>query len=283
MLKLMTTLVQLDPHAYERVRPLFAALRYNLVVDSIIDGYTPAWIFVDRRESPRSALMWNRQDAMLIAGEAGSTAFNRAAHDVITTRIVPDARKRYIPELTLHYGDDAWRAQSDIILRGLAAEPAGRLCYHFDRLKVDWRARMAPGLSMRRMDRALLAQRDLVHIEHARGWVGSFWRSIEDFVEHSFGYALLKRLPDSAACGVVSWCLAVYVSGANYELGLATMPEHRRQGYATLVAAASVEQALARDAAPHWHCWADNAGSRATAERVGFADPAPYTVLRIEL
>lgn len=276
------TLVRLDPHAYDRVRPLFAALRYNLVVDSMIDGHTPTWVFVDRPDAPRSALMWNRQDAMLVAGDAVSPAFNRAAHTVITTQIIPDARNRYIPDLSLHYDGDAWLAQADVVLQGLAPAPAGRLCYHFDRLKVDWRARMAPGLTMRRIDVDLLEDRALTNVEPVVGWVRSFWRSYEDFVEHSFGYALLKALPDGGTC-VVSWCLAVYASGANYELGLATMPEHRRQGYATLVAAAGVEQALAREAVPHWHCWADNAGSRATAARIGFGDPTPYTVFRIGL
>jgi GNAT superfamily N-acetyltransferase len=275
-------LVRLEPEAYERVRPLFAALRYNLVVDSMIDGHTPAWVFVDRADAPRSALMWNRQDAMLVAGDAASPAFNRAAHTVITTQIIPDARERYIPELSLHYDGAAWQAQADVVLRGLKPAPAGRLCYHFDRLKVDWRSRMAPGLTMRRIDLALLAHEALPNVEHVRGWVASFWRPLEDFVEHSFGYALLKTLPEGGQ-QVVSWCLAVYVSGANYELGLATMPDHRRQGYATLVAAAGVEQAVAREAVPHWHCWADNAGSRATAERVGFGAATPYSVFRIAL
>jgi GNAT superfamily N-acetyltransferase len=231
--------------------------------------------------------MWNRQDAMLIAGRTDDAAFNRAAREVIADQIIPDARRRYIPELSLHSDREAWVTQSDVVLHGLTKKLAGRLYYRFDRPKIDWRARMQPGLTMQRIGEDLLRRRDVHHIDHVAGWVGSFWRSVEDFVTHSFGYTLLKTKAQGEgspeAVSAVSWCLAVYVSGSNYELGLATVPDHRRQGYATLVAAASVEQAMARGAVPHWHCWADNAGSIATAARVGFVDPKPYTVYRIML
>jgi GNAT superfamily N-acetyltransferase len=39
---------RLDPKGYLRLRPLFARLRAHLVVDSMIEGNTPAWVFVAR-------------------------------------------------------------------------------------------------------------------------------------------------------------------------------------------------------------------------------------------
>ncbi|MGC9348412.1 MAG: GNAT family N-acetyltransferase [Anaerolineae bacterium] len=274
--------IRLEPEAYGSVRSLYEPLRCNLVVDSMIDGNTPAWVFVDRKEDPQSALMWNRQDAMLIAGEAGNPIFNREIAEVVKAQIVPDARRRYIPELSLHYDSTAWLIHKDLFLGSWAYEIAGRRCYRFDRLRVDWRGGIPTGYEMWPIDQPVLRNERLENIQHVAGWVRSFWRSYADFVQTSFGACLVdKTAPDAPV--VTSWCLGVYVSGSDYELGLFTMPDYRRQGQATLVSAAAIERCLQVKGRPHWHCWDDNRGSIAVAERVGFVDPTRYEVLRINI
>lgn len=273
---------QLPLAAYDRVLPLFEPLRYNLVVDSIVAGHTPAWVFVNRAGAPSAALMWNRQDAMLIAGDPHDVAFRRAIGDVIATEIIPDARRRYIPELTLHYDCDAWLDNQGALLGDRTAETAERRYYRFNRPRVDWRAGLPAGFDVQRIDEPLLSDPALGNVEHVAGWIDSYWRSYRKFVETSFGYCLVRKSDDGLS-EITSWCLAVYASNGNFELGLATMPDHRRHGHATLVAAAAVEYCAAQKYTPHWHCWSSNAASIATAERVGFTDPTSYDVLRFEI
>jgi len=48
-------MVPLDRSDYARVRPVFEGLRYNLVVDSVLDGNTPGWVYgsnTPRRRAP---------------------------------------------------------------------------------------------------------------------------------------------------------------------------------------------------------------------------------------
>ena len=267
----------LNPGDYTRVRPLFAGLRYNLVVDSVLDGNTPAWVYVDDVAAPRTAWLWDLQDAMLVAGDAHNAATSRALAELMTTKVFPDARARYIPGLSLHYDPVDWEAQMDVLLPGFAPEKATRRYYTFAQPAVDWRAALPVGCALRRLDEASLARADLRNMEHVAGWVRSFWRSDADFVKIGFGFCLLQ------GDVIAGWCLSVFVSGGNFELGLATMPEYRGRGYATLVAAASVAHCVEHDFTPHWHCWEDNIPSQRAAEKVGFANPTTYTVYRFGL
>ena len=268
---------QLKENEYKSVRSLYRNLRFNLVVDSAIDGTTPAWVFVDHKDKPQTAAMWNKQDALLLAGYDGNQAFNLALGDQLFQRIIPDAQRRYIPEISLYCDSDAWESRLGTILRGRCAEKASRRYYVFADLKADWREQVPLDSEIRRIDETLLESDRLGNIEQVVGWVRSFWRSDQDFVRTGFGYCLIKKET------VLSWCLSVYVSGMDYELGIATVPEHRGQGLATLTAAACVDYCDQNGLMPHWHCWNDNLASIAVAEKVGFEKPTTYYAYRFSL
>ena len=269
-------LTKLEPRQYHRLLPLFANLRYNLVIDSIIAGNTPAWVYTDALEAPRLGLMWNRMDALLLGGEPGDGSANRALNALIREQIVPDARRRYIPELSLFCQPDIWEPYLGDVLDGLEPEIAWRRYYRFNRAGLDWRARVPSGCEILPINSGLLSDRGLENVDQLTGWVNSFWRSDRDFVENGFGFCLLH------SGALASWCLSVYVHGADFELGLATHPDYRRRGYAALVAAASVEHCQSRGFTPHWHCWEENRPSIAIAEKVGFTDPVHYPVYRFQ-
>lgn len=267
-------IVQLSTEQYERVRPVFADLRYNLVIDSALDGNTPVWLYADDLQHPQTAWMWNRQDAMLLAGRSDNDAFNQALGQLITQQVIPDATARWIPQLALHYAPPAWERQQDVILADKAAVKAGRRFYTLERLQVDWRDGMPPGYEMVRVDESFLKHSHFHNLPQVLGWVRSFWPSVRHFTRTGFGFCVLHG--DT----IVSWCLSVYASGNNFELGVATAAEHRNQGFATRAAAACVELCVEKGLIPHWHCWDDNAPSIAVAEKLGFARPVGYQVYR---
>ena len=76
---------------------------------------------------------------------------------------------------------------------------------------------------------------------------------------------------------VVSWSIADCVSGERCEIGIHTLPEYRRQGLATITAAAAVDFAFSHGfKVVGWHCDDDNVGSWKTAEKVGFFKERDY-------
>lgn len=257
---------------YATLTNLFEPLRFNLVIDSIIDGNTPGWVFADRGTAPTSGLMWDRQDAVLAAGRPDDGLIA-----TIQQEILPDARRRWIPELCFFMGDPAWEDRIRNILTGVEIERADRFYYRFGGLKINWQEALPDGFLMRRIDPFLLQNDTLFNAGEVAGWVSSFWATFEDFTRKGFGFCVLD------ADMVVSWCLTVFASRDQRELGLATVPEYRGKGLATATAAACLAHCLTQGYNPHWHCWADNRPSQVVAEKVGFVDPIRYEVLRIKI
>ncbi len=65
--------------------------------------------------------------------------------------------------------------------------------------------------------------------------------------------------------------MSEYNAGDRCELGIGTAEEHRRRGLATLSGSAVIRGAVSRGITEiGWHCYAMNAASVATAERLGF-------------
>lgn len=274
MCQVVQELQQID---YWRVSTLFEDLSYNLVVDSVIAGNTPGRIYADDVSVPRAAWIWNRMGTMLAAGYPHNDAFNRALSTTLTEEMLPDARRRGIPSITLHYSPDAWADKLDVLLPGLGLAKTRRRFYTFGRLKVNWREELPPDRAMRRIDEQLLQQRRLKHIESVVGWILSFWHTIEDFLRIGFGFCLLQGPV------IASWCLTVYASGRDFELGLATVSDYRNRGYATLTAAACAEHSVNNGFIPHWHCDEENVPSIRVAEKIGFVNPTRYDVHTVAL
>lgn len=78
------------------------------------------------------------------------------------------------------------------------------------------------------------------------GWVRSFWASDADFAARGLGFCLAN----DAAIG--SWCVSVFVSGGDYEIGVATAPPYQGRCFATPTATAFVKHCTQNRLTPHW-------------------------------
>lgn len=270
-------IAKLAENQYARVQPLFRELRYNLVVDSILDGNTPGWVYSDNPARPRSALIWNKRDVLLVAGDPNNNRFNHDVGETVLENIIPDAQGRDIPALVCQYDPKSWKTIIAQFLSTLEGSRALRRYYNFDRPQLDWHNRVPDGQQMLSIDAALLENSNLRQIQQVTEWIESFWHTINNFLERGFGYCLTKENE------ILSWCISAYASGKDYELRVATHPSHQDIGLATLVAAACVEHCSQHELTPHWHCWNDDLASISVAERLGFENPVKYPVYRLKL
>jgi len=259
------------------VQPLFESLDFNLVVSSVIQGNTPAWVFADDPHSPRCALIWDRQDAILVAGEAGES-MHTSVRDVIFQLIVPNGRERGLPLFSLSTAPN-WEPAVPALFAELSPERAGRYSYRFTPLqeppKYGNRPALPGGFRLRRIDENLLNSR-LAHLDEMQGWIDSFWETPEKFLDIGYGYCMMY------SNAIASWCLTVFAAGTSRELGVATAPKFRRSGLATHVAAACLEHGLANKQEIHWHCFADNHPSARIALGLGFQLEREYAVYRLK-
>jgi RimJ/RimL family protein N-acetyltransferase len=263
---------QLTPDQYGAIMPLFNPLNFNLVIRSVVTGNTPAWVFASHPTAPRVALIWDRQDALLLGGDIHETAALPALRNIIHNQILPDARSRHIPEMAF-FCTPGWEQHAALLFTGLNPSRAERTSYRYPQERVPISPPVPRGFTLHRIDDGLLAS-NLDHIWDVRGWIDSFWASEQAFLNTGFGYAAVTR--DTIA----SWCLTVFAAGSARELGVATLPDYRRRGLGTMVAEACIEHGLAHGFSIHWHCWSDNLPSAAAARRLGFEVERDYSVFR---
>ena len=256
---------RLEEEDYEKVRPLFEPLEFNLTVIAVIEGTSPGRIYVDDIDDPRTAFMCS-VEGYYLAGHENNEAFNAALNRLIVEMVsAGDTMRENEQEMSLGIHPDTWEPKLDKLV-GRSPIKAVRRHYLCTKLKVvDWRDRVPHSFSVHRIDRKLLETPGLRILGHITDWMRANWGSIDDFMKRGFGFCMLHGRE------VVSWCVADYASGDMCEIGIHTRPDHRRRGLATLTAAATVDYCFSHGfRSVGWHCDEGNLGSRGVAEKVGF-------------
>ena len=75
------------------IRPHFDTPNLRLVVDSIIDGKTPASVWADDLAAPRTVLAWEGRCIYLV-GDLEGAEVNKGLREVFSTEIQPEGQSR---------------------------------------------------------------------------------------------------------------------------------------------------------------------------------------------
>ena len=127
------------------------------------------------------------------------------------------------------------------------------------------------GYEVHRVDWNLINNAEINIPKHMTGWMNTNWGSIEAFIKNGFGFCTIHESE------VVSWSICDCVSGNQCEIGIRTAPDYRRQGLATITAAAAVDFGLSKGYTQvGWHTDEHNYGSIGVAESVGFVKERDY-------
>jgi RimJ/RimL family protein N-acetyltransferase len=261
---------QLDKNDYQRTRPLFEGLEYNLVIPAVIEGTNPGRIYADDLREPKSVFLYSAEGTYL-GGDPVNEVFNAALSKLIEERIF--ARDTIQPDedqIDLRFRPGTWEDKLEGILGGKVPLKEHRRHYVYRALKAGARDRIPEGFSVRRIDEALLhkpgiSQPDSSLNRYAIHKMEENWGSIEGFLRRGIGFCTLHG--DEAVC----WCIADCACGDACEVGIRTRLDYRRRGLATLTVAATVDYCLSHGfSSVGWHCWEGNVGSIGVAEKVGF-------------
>jgi RimJ/RimL family protein N-acetyltransferase len=248
-------MIELQGKQLEFARPLFQDLDYHLSIFAVIEGTVQGKIWVDSKSHPRTAFALT-PEAQYLAGDPLNPAFNRAIGDWY-------ARRAHVE---LIYDSPCWEAQFDDLLAGKFARKFPRLHYLLKTPKMpNWKELIPADFVMFQVDREFLKRTYLKNFGEVSSRTED-WGYVDNFVEKGFGFCLLHD--DDT---IVSRCIADNVSGAACEVGIGTDADYRRQGFAALTLAATVESCLSKGFTRiGWHCLENNTGSWKTAEKAGF-------------
>jgi GNAT superfamily N-acetyltransferase len=102
-------------------------------------------------------------------------------------------------------------------------------------------------------------------------WVINFFGSPEKFIEEGVGFCIQED--QKIVCIAMGYTTAVPLT-QSIEMHIATHPDYRGSGFATLASAKVIEYFLKKGIEPHWD--AANPLSVKLAEKLGYTDPEPH-------
>jgi tetratricopeptide (TPR) repeat protein len=255
-----------------KVAALFEPLDYNLSIGSILAGLTPANIFADHPEKPSISLIAYKYH-LYLSGSPHNMESIQPLKQLITEIIIPDTTKADLEVIFLQTSSSAWHPFMDDILTGLYPVARQRTYLECTHLHQDWRQLLSDEFTLRTVDHDLLSQSHLGNLDYLKDELCSERPTIDDFLEKSFGFCVLKG--DQLA----SWCLSEYNTGDRCEVGVATVDAFQRQGLATVTTLALIEHSLYLGYRRiGWHSWTNNIPSVALALRTGFKEVHQYSV-----
>ncbi len=117
---------------------------------------------------------------------------------------------------------------------------------------------------------------ELCHLTTKQAWTQDFcsnFSSVQDFLEHGMGYAVLKEGEIIAYASSYTYC------EGRIEINIETKEEYRRRGLAKACAAGLILECLERRIYPRWD--AANIASVALAEKLGYRFMKEYVVYSI--
>jgi RimJ/RimL family protein N-acetyltransferase len=262
--------VELHESDYHKIRPLFTGVHLVLLTDAVVQGRSPARIWVDEAHRPRTALLWDKGGCYCLAGDAENAEFNADVAAFAGGQIV-----RGFSYFKIYYTSDEWEKAIPTLFQEASPVKRDRQLHVLRRAgNADWREKVPAGFRVQQIDAALLRAEDVTYADRFADEIRFCWNSIEDFLSRGFGYVVLHGHE------IVCWCTAECVSERRCGIGIETIGQYQGRGLATLAASAFVEHALARQVTPHWDAWTDNAASLAVARKVGFEKLLDYSVYR---
>jgi GNAT superfamily N-acetyltransferase len=260
------SMLELSPSEFDCTLPLLSGIQQAVLPYAICQGINPGRIFVDERTNPRTALVWTPVGYYLLAGKPDQVQDLAAISQVLTDVFVPASQAGGETGFILMPSDDGWSKRLPALLPGREIIEIYRRPFAFDQAKFTalggWRDRIPPGFRLQALDAPLAEQAGAL----------SSWASIEDFLAHGLGFALLDGNE------VASLCSSVFSSREKVEIDVHTSENYRRQGLASITTAALIEACLQAGKLPNWECFWDNDPSTALANHLGFTPLPDYPV-----
>lgn len=260
-----------------QARLLFSELeRSHALVAAFFEGRASAHLFVDNPDSPQAAvLVCNSR--VLCAGDAPRQSFIEEMERRFANELVPAHTARGNDAYLVYSSGEGW----DVAIQNMF--PARNL-YHGTRQYyeiTDFVPRtdlQAPhGFTMQLITSELLAS-GLQGLDAVKEEMCSERASVDDFLARSFGICPVYENE------IVGWCMSEYNVGDRCEIGIATAPNHQRQGIATLATWYFLAEAHQRGyTRVGWDCWTRNQASVATARKAGFTLIEEYPAIVVEL
>jgi len=255
--------VELQPNEFGRVLPMYRAAGICFpLISAVIHNSQRGQVFADDRETPTSAVVVTDFGFMLFLGAEDNESFNAGVAGLF-------AAGEFKPSYLLWYSPPiSWQRRLDAV-GGNLVKRRERIRFEFDPERAVCLATPNPspaGFELKSLSAELISKTEKFGVKIE----SRFWASAEDFLEHGLGVCLLKDAE------VVSICYAAAMVDGLAEIDVATDPEFRGRGLASVTAQVFIRDCLRRRVLPTWDCFDYNTWSIRLALKLGFVSTRNY-------
>ncbi|NDJ35196.1 MAG: GNAT family N-acetyltransferase [Chloroflexi bacterium] len=263
---MMNIIYELSPSRFNLVAALFSKVWADkALIDSVLEGTRSARVFVDYDEAPTAALMCEESGNYYIVGDPRPGRLRQFIADAPAEAGVFNR-----PDFAFFTNQSDWRDALWEDRGGDIAFYATRV-FRYSRGKVatpldEWKERALVTADVRRIDRSLLADIESGAVRLPEQFSADFFELI---FKDRFGFAAVVDGWVSSAIwahAISSWYASAFVE---------TVQGFRRNGLATLVTAAFIDNCLQNRLTPLWSCLADNQAAAAIALKLNFEEGPP--------
>lgn len=277
-------LVELAKESFPKINHLIGDFSHYLILAMLIDGRTPARIWVNDIEKPVTVFVWDQLNTLLfILGDSTDHTLNRKLNETIMDTIFPEANRLQYRKLFFQfYSPDTWEDKIGVVLNQF--DYYQRFIYSYmlnpkhsnDTLSL--KSEPPDGYQLKRITRELLGDSDLKNLAEILYCIEACWQTTDNYLKNGgIGFCCLK---DDV---IASWCSTDYVIDNACELYVETFEGFKQKGLGTLVALSCVQECLAQGLNVHWHCFDYALGSVKIAEKINLAKIAECPVYIVDL
>lgn len=257
-----------------KLKDIYKLYAHSFVFDSIVEGYTPAQVFVDDVENISIFLICEGH-CVYFGGEVEDKDKYKEAINFFKENCLSESRRKELGVVKIYYYSEGWKKE---LLEGLKEFD----CNLYDRVlfKQDLNdipvVKKVDNIVVKKIDNDVLKNTSLGNLNCLIDEVTGMWGALDNFISNGFGYcAIMDR-------SIISWCTAEYVSKSYCGIGIETIEEHEGKGVATIVSNEFLKECLSFHITPYWDSWSSNIPSVKVAEKNNFQKSLDYKVVFIK-
>lgn len=253
-----------------KLQEIYKSCVHSFVFNSIVQGYTPAQIFVDDTENI-SIFFICEGHCIYFGGESEDKNKYKEAISYFKSEWLSESRKKELGIVKIYYYSDIWEKE---LLEGLKEHHYNlydRSLFKHD-LKDIPKIKITDNIMVKKINNEVIQNVSLGNLNCVIDEITGMWGSVNNFLNNGFGYCAIMNN------NIISWCTAEYISKNSCGIGIETIEEHERKGVATSIANAFLKECLALNITLYWDSWKKNIPSVRVAEKNNFQKVCDFKV-----
>lgn len=259
---------ELAKEDYDKIKHLVDREISSNAFLAVIDGYSPGKIFVDDKNNPLTSLVWSKGIAGFgVIGHILSDSFTKNFVPFVDEFIIPFLLKQSHTQFEVNCICETLNNSFAELISTKHPHQFEQNLYKFDSCNME-NSSNEVRKKVYAVNKELLSSS--VNVDLIKDTVNQYWYSIDEFLSSGIGYCCIENNI------AVSLSYSSFISNSYYEIGIETLSDYRRNGFAYSAACAVLDEILLRGKTPFWECSAKNVASANTAEKLGFRKKLVY-------